>query len=136
MYPYQLHSNCRLQMLSFWSCPGFVACLTLSQTSPSFYVSAVQVVLKRCGKGRNCSKRAISPFPSVFSTCLYNFLPSSSNSNHVISLILQRQVRLFMLSLSSIFTSILHIILQMQLAAVPLKFRRNLSNQFLVDKMR
>ena len=29
--------------------------LTLSQTSPGFYVSAVQVFWKHCGKGRNCS---------------------------------------------------------------------------------
>ena len=29
--------------------------LTLSQTSPGFYVSTVQVFLKLCGKRRNCS---------------------------------------------------------------------------------
>ena len=29
--------------------------LTLSQTSPGFYVSAVQVIRKPCGKRRNCS---------------------------------------------------------------------------------
>ena len=29
--------------------------LTLSQTNPCFYVSAVQVFLKHCGKRRNCS---------------------------------------------------------------------------------
>ena len=29
--------------------------LTLSQTSPGFYVSAVQVFRKHCGKRRNCS---------------------------------------------------------------------------------
>ena len=29
--------------------------LTLSQTSPGFYVSAVQSYLKHCGKRRNCS---------------------------------------------------------------------------------
>ena len=29
--------------------------LNLSQTSPGFYVSAVQVFLKHCGKRRNCS---------------------------------------------------------------------------------
>ena len=40
--------------------------LTLSQTSLGFYVSAVQVFRKQCGKSRNCSYRAISPFPSVF----------------------------------------------------------------------
>ena len=51
--------------------------LTLSQTSPGFYVSAVKVFWKHCGKRRNCSSRAISPFPTVFSTCLENFLPFS-----------------------------------------------------------
>ena len=34
---------------------------------------------KHCGKRRNCSLRAISPFPTVFSTGLNNFLPFSSN---------------------------------------------------------
>ena len=53
--------------------------LTLSQTSPGFYVSALQVFGKRCGKRRNCSLRAISPFPTAFSTLLDNFLPFSSN---------------------------------------------------------
>ena len=61
--------------------------LTLSRTSSSFYVSAVQVFWKHRGKRRNCSLRAISPFPTVFSTHLENFLPflwnfrlSSANS--------------------------------------------------------
>ena len=53
--------------------------LTLSQTSPGFYVSAVQVFGKHCGKGRICLYRAISPFPKVFSTHLENFLQFSSN---------------------------------------------------------
>ena len=47
--------------------------LTLSQTSPGFYVSAVLVFWKHCGKRRNCSYLAISPFPTVFSTLLENF---------------------------------------------------------------
>ena len=41
-------------------------CLTLYQTSPGFYVSAVQVFWKHCGKRRNCSWQAIPPFPTVF----------------------------------------------------------------------
>ena len=53
--------------------------LTLSQTSPGFYVSAGQVLWKQCGKRRNCSWRAISPFPTVFSTRLGNFLSFSSS---------------------------------------------------------
>ena len=50
--------------------------LTLSQANPGFYV---QVLWKHCGNRRNYSWRDFSPFPSVFSTCLDNFLPSSSN---------------------------------------------------------
>ena len=49
-----------------WSCTNS---LTLSQTSLGFYVSAVQAFWKHCGKRRNYSQRAISPFPTVFSTC-------------------------------------------------------------------
>ena len=56
-----------------------VLILTLSQTSPSFYVSAVQAFWKHSGKRRNCSWRAISPFPTVFSTHSENFLSFSSN---------------------------------------------------------
>ena len=32
---------------------------------------ALQAVRKHCGKRRNCSLRAISPFPTVFSKDLY-----------------------------------------------------------------
>ena len=53
--------------------------LTPSQPSPGFYVFTVQVFGKHCGKRRNCSKRAISPFPAVFSDHFENFLPFSSN---------------------------------------------------------
>ena len=45
--------------------------LSVSQTSPGFYVSAWQV-------WRNCSKWAFSPFATVFSIYLKNFLPFSS----------------------------------------------------------
>ena len=40
--------------------------LTLSQTSPGFYVPAIQIFRKLCGKRRNCSQRAISLFPQCF----------------------------------------------------------------------
>ena len=50
--------------------------VTLSQTSPGFNKSTV--FWKHCGKRRNCSKWAISRFPSAFSTRLKNFLPFSS----------------------------------------------------------
>ena len=63
----------------YWRTDGVIVWgLTLSQTSPGFYVSAVQVIWKHCGKRRNCSWRAISPFPTVFSTHLKNFLAFSS----------------------------------------------------------
>ena len=57
-----------------------VVLLTLSQTSPGFYLSAVLVFKEHSGKRRNCSWRAISPFPTMFSTRLENLLPFSSNS--------------------------------------------------------
>ena len=53
--------------------------LTLSQTIPGFYMSAVHVFRKHCGKRRNCSLRAIFRFPAVFSTHLESFLPFLSN---------------------------------------------------------
>ena len=53
--------------------------LTLSQTMPGFYVYAAQVFRKHCWKRRNCSLRAISPFPTVFPIGLENFMPFSSN---------------------------------------------------------
>ena len=45
-----------LQLKSFVT-PERIPCpfLTLSQTSPDFYVSAVQVLQKHPGNGRNCS---------------------------------------------------------------------------------
>ena len=67
--------NCSLCNINF---VGFQR-LTLSQTCPGFYVSAVQVIWKHSGKKRNCSSRAILPFSTVFSTHLTNFLPFSSN---------------------------------------------------------
>ena len=52
--------------------------LTLSQTSPGFYGSAVHIFWKQRQKRRNRSKWAISPFSTVFSTCLRSFLPFST----------------------------------------------------------
>ena len=43
-----------------------------SQTSPGFYVSAVHVFCKHCGKRRNCSLRAISPLPIWRSFCHFH----------------------------------------------------------------
>ena len=42
-------------------------------------MSAVHVFSKHCEKRRNCSLRAISPFPTVFSTSLESFLQFSTN---------------------------------------------------------
>ena len=53
--------------------------LILSQISPGLQLSAVYVFWKHCGKRRNCLLQAISPFPTLFSTRLENFLPLSSN---------------------------------------------------------
>ena len=55
--------------------PTKLKALTLSQTRPGFYVSAVQVFWKHYGKKINCLLWAIYPFPTVFSTCLDDFLP-------------------------------------------------------------
>ena len=42
--------------------------LTLSQTSPGFYVSAVQIFRKHCEKGEIAHNKHFFPFPTVFST--------------------------------------------------------------------
>ena len=54
----------------------FKVLLTLAQTRPCFYVSAVKVFWKHCGKRRNCSNEQFLLFP-LFSTLLENFLPFS-----------------------------------------------------------
>ena len=61
---------------------GILPHLTLSQTRPFFFMPAVQVFWKHWGERRNCSYRAISPFPTMFSTLLKNFLRFSSNLTH------------------------------------------------------
>ena len=53
--------------------------LTHSHTKTPFDAPGKQAFWKHCGKRRNCSSQAISPFPTVFSTCLDNFLLFSSN---------------------------------------------------------
>ena len=53
--------------------------LTLFQTSPGFYVSEYKSFEDITGKGENCLLRAISPFPTVFSTQSENFLPFLSS---------------------------------------------------------
>ena len=60
-------------MYNLWTISEHWNILTHSQTSPGFYVSTVQVFWEHCEKRRNCSERAISPFPSVFSNHLDNF---------------------------------------------------------------
>ena len=53
--------------------------LTHSHTMTPFDAPGKQAFWKHSGKRRNCSKRAISPSPTVFSTRLNSFLPFSSN---------------------------------------------------------
>ena len=53
--------------------------LTYSHTMTPFDASVKQAFWKHFGKRKNCSWWAISPFSPVFSTCLDNFLPFSSN---------------------------------------------------------
>ena len=54
--------------------------LTLSQTISIFYMPAVQILWKHCGKRRNCSyNEQFLLFPQCFSTHLENFLPFSPN---------------------------------------------------------
>ena len=53
--------------------------LTHSHTMTPFDTPGKQAFWKHCGKRRNCSIWAISPFPTVFSTHLHNFLPFSTN---------------------------------------------------------
>ena len=57
----------------------FTITLTHSHTMTPFDAPRKQVFWKHCGKRRNCSKWAISPFPTVFSTHLEKFLPFSSS---------------------------------------------------------
>ena len=52
--------------------------LTLSQTSPGFYMSAVQVFWKILRKGETAQNEQFLLLP-VFSTRLENFLPLSSD---------------------------------------------------------
>ena len=58
---------------------SLIDCLIPFLNKPSFYVSVVQVFRKHGGKRRNCSERAISPFPTVSSTSLKNLLQLLSN---------------------------------------------------------
>ena len=53
--------------------------LTNSHAMTPFDAPGKQAFRKHCGKRRNCSLRAIFPFPTVFSTHLDNFLPFLSN---------------------------------------------------------
>ena len=73
---YLLFSQC---FLTYMALIFHVKCtLTHSQTTTPFDAPWKQAFWKHCRKRRNCSW-AISPFPTVFSTRLDNFLPFSSN---------------------------------------------------------
>ena len=68
--------NCGLQTLPIWKGLKFVIWGRANPfpNKPWFYVSAIQVFWKHCRKRRTCSKQAISPFLTVFSIHLENFL--------------------------------------------------------------
>ena len=82
---FELYSIYRLLMLLDWTklkfCNQvtgyeiFFKFFTLSQTSPCFYLSAVQVLWKHCGEIVRYEQLLL--FPTVFSTRLKNFLPFS-----------------------------------------------------------
>ena len=55
----------QMQFVSERHCVQWLS-INPSQTSPGFYLSAVQIFWKYSGKRRNCSSWAISPFPLVF----------------------------------------------------------------------
>ena len=77
------HQNCCLKMLSSWTGLKFLSLwkeLTHSHTMTPFDAPGKQAFCKHCGKRRNCSSRAISPFPTVFSSFLNKFLPFSSDN--------------------------------------------------------
>ena len=77
-----MHSYLKIKMYSFIDCHSFSKSwirLTHSHTMTPFDTPGKQAFWKHCGKRRNCSQRAISPFSTVFSTRLDNFLPFSSN---------------------------------------------------------
>ena len=67
--------NCRRDMTEIL----LKVVLTHSHTMTPFDAPGKQAFWKHCGKRRNCSQRAISPFPTVFSTDLDNFLLFLSN---------------------------------------------------------
>ena len=66
-----------LSNFTFFNNVFYVNCISKS-FNPFLNKPAVQFFWKHCGKRRNCSLQAISPFPSVFSTLLENFQPFSS----------------------------------------------------------
>ena len=81
------HSNYYLRSISCWQVTidwlidfNYVnAILSHSHTMTPFDAPWKQAFWKHCGTRRNCSSRAISLCPTVFSTRLDNFLPFSSN---------------------------------------------------------
>ena len=50
-------------------------CISLSQTSPGFYMSAIQILKKHCGKGEIARNEHFLLFPTVFSNLSDNFRP-------------------------------------------------------------
>ena len=81
---FDLHMSCQTEIVKLLTITQISTnWLTLYQTSPGFYMSAVQVFWKDCWKRRKCSLWAISPFPTVFSTHFFFFLEISANFHQI-----------------------------------------------------
>ena len=70
--------------LTHYQTTNFRLFQTERDNRPQFQISqkwqkVIQTGRKHCGKRRNCSLQAISPFPTVFSNLLEIFLPFSSS---------------------------------------------------------
>ena len=58
---------------------GYLGSILNPFPNKPWFLRAIEVFWKHCGKRINCSLRAISPFPTVFSTRLENLLTFSSS---------------------------------------------------------
>ena len=74
-----LHSNAAKYIWRIWRTRPRTF-LTVSQTSPGFKVSAVQVLWKHCGKRRNCSWRMLLNIWKIWRTRPKTFLTLSQTN--------------------------------------------------------
>ena len=120
------------QMLDSSKLKAFADNLKFDENGRNF---SKQVFWKHCVKRRNCSLRAISPFPTVFSKDLYcryvknqGFSDKGLSVFKIISFIPRQSVQLSMLSWCS-FYRYLHYILFKPLAAFPHIYHRSYGQQ-------